>query len=113
MLGFVEQLGFPPSPIVGAVIIICAIIWGTQSRRKNRPYLLAMQAALVACMVSTLALALQGDSIGVAELLSEILRITFGYMLMHWALCWLIIALIFTIRGRNDNANIFTRNRNK
>lgn len=112
MLGLVEQLGFPPHPLAGAIIVLCAVIWGLRSRKKNRPYLLAIQAALTAALVSTLVISLQSGNTDMASLLSAILRITFGHILMFWALCWLIISLILTIRRRNDNANIFTRNRN-
>lgn len=113
MLGLLELLGFPPHPFAVAAIGLCALFWGLRSRRKNRPYLLAVQAALVSCLISTLGLSFQAGGSGLSGLGETVLRITLGQMIMYWTLSWIIISLVFTIRGRNDNANIFTRNRNK
>ena len=112
MLGFAEHLGFPPPPIAAAIVVVCAVIWGLQSRRKRRAHLLALQVSLVSCLLSTLAMILQGDVVGISEVIAAILRITFGQILTFWGMSWLIISLIFVIRSRNDSANIFTRNRN-
>ncbi len=104
--------GFPPHPFGVALIVLCSLLWGFRSRFKNRPYLLALQAAIVAGLVAQLAIALQAGSISPTHLIMDIAKLSVGQLIMFWFFCWLIIKLIFIIRGRNDSANIFTRNRN-
>ena len=113
MLGLVELTGFPPHPFEGACIIVCALFLGLRSRRTKRSYLFAIQAALVACLISTAGLSLQDDDAGSGKVFEAVLQINFGQIMMFWLMSWLIIALIFTIRGRNDSGNIFTRNRTR
>lgn len=104
--------GFPPHPSGVALIVLCSLVWGFRSRFKNRPYLLGLQAAIVAGLVARLAIALQAGTFSPTRLLTDIAQLSIGQLVMFWFFCWLIIKLIFIIRGRNDSANIFTRNRN-
>jgi hypothetical protein len=113
MLGLLENFGFPPHPAGVGFIILCSLIWGLRSRRKNRTYPLAMQAAIVAAFLTGLTIAIQSDSFSFSTVLGEITSLTIGQFIMFWFFCWLIVSLIFTIRARNDAANIFTRNRKK
>ena len=113
MLGVLDLFGFPPHPVGAAAILVCAVIWGLRGRLKNRPYLLALQAAVIAGLASRLALVVQSGTLSITGVISDIMSLTVGQFIMFWFFCWLIISLIFTIRKRNDNANIFTRNRNK
>ena len=113
MLGLVELTGFPPHPFEGACIIVFALFLGLRSRRTKRSYLFAIQAALVACLISAAGLSLQGNDTGLSDVLRAVLQINLGKIMMFWLMSWLIISLTFTIRGRNDSGNIFTRNRTR
>lgn len=113
MFGLLELVGFPPHPIGVVCILLVASFWGLRARLKNRPYLLALQAAVVAGFFARLAIAVQNGVLSFTAMLSDILTLTIGQFVMCWFFCWLIISLIFIIRKRNDSTNIFTRNRNK
>ena len=102
---------FPPDIASSVVLLICALVWGTRSRRKTRPYLLALQAALVALTLSQVGLHFWQNGATVFTILSGVLKTSFGQLVLFWAIAWVIIRTSFAIRGRNENANIFTRNR--
>lgn len=111
MSEFFELVGFPPHPFGGALLVVCAIIWGVRARRKVRPALLALQVAIIVALGTRLAVFVSAESFSPVGLFSEIAGLTLGKLFMFWVLAWLIIKLIFTIRAHNDNSKIFTRNR--
>ena len=104
---------FPPHPVSGVVLFVCALIWAIRSRRKRHPNLLASQVAVLASAISQIALAFGQGDISLLSMLSAILQISLGQLFAFWVIALAIIRGVFAIRSRNDNAHIFTRNRKK
>lgn len=111
MSEFISLVDFPPHPVGGALLVLCAIIWGLRARRKVRPALLALQVAAISSLAVCLAEFASAETFTFFGLLHIIASWTVGKVFMFWVLAWLIIKLIFTIRAHNDNTKIFTRNR--
>ena len=71
MFGLLELVGFPPHPIGVVCILLVASFWGLHARLKNRPYLLALQAAVVAGLFARLAIAVQNGVLSFTAMLSR------------------------------------------
>lgn len=108
MSDWLYLIGWPPSIITGGLLIFLSLGYGTQARRKLRPMLLAIQVALLTLILSTLYSALNTGPFG---MLKALLAQSFGTFLGVLIISWLIIKLFFIIRSRNEQTNIFTRNR--
>ncbi len=101
----------PLHPATGMVIFGCALVWGTRSRRKTRPYLLAAQAAILALILSQIGISLSQDEVSLFNVVSAVLQVSVGHLVFLWVSAWVVIRGVAAIRGRNGNAHIFTRNR--
>tara|TARA_B110000971_G_scaffold220534_1_gene264376 strand:- start:410 stop:748 length:339 start_codon:yes stop_codon:yes gene_type:complete len=101
----------PPHPASGVFLVVCALVWGTRSRRKTRPYLLAAQAAILALVLAQIGISLSQGDASLFNTVSAVLQVNVGHLVLLWASAWVIIRGVAAIRGRNNNANIFTRNR--
>ena len=108
MSDWLHLIGWPPSIITGGLLIFLSLGYGTQARKKLRPILLAVQVALITLIISTL---MDGVQQGVSAMASALLSKTVGTFLSYLIIGWLIIKLCFIIRLRNEQSNIFTRNR--
>ena len=113
MLGLLDLLGWPPSLLDSGILFVIAMLWGTQARRKIRPYLLAIQVGVVVTIVTALLDAITSGQLLPSGILSLILSQTLGQFTGFAIMGWLIIRICFIIRFRNDQSNIFTRNRRK
>jgi len=111
VLDLLELVGWPPSLLMGGLVIVVSFIYGTQARHKTRPYLLATQIATICIIIDAIFGAFaMGDywpTAIITALLSQTLGIFLGYMIIGW----IIVRICFTIRFRNAPARIFTRNR--
>jgi hypothetical protein len=105
---WLQLIGWPPSIITGGLLIFLSLGYGTQARKKLRPILLAVQVALITFIVSAL---IEGANLGIPGMLTTLLSQTFGVFVTYLIIGWLIIKLCFIIRFRNEQTNIFTRNR--
>jgi hypothetical protein len=108
---WLNLLGWPPSLLNGGLLLLLAVAYGTQAKRKLRPYLLAIQVGLIVTIASIII-----DNVGAgkflpSELLISFLTVRFGAFFGFAIIGWLIIRICFIIRFRNDQSNIFTRNR--
>lgn len=108
MSNWLQLIGWPPSIITGGLLIFLSLGYGTQARKKLRPILLAVQVALIMFIVSAL---IEGANLGIPGMLTTLLSQTFGVFVTYLIIGWLIIKLCFIIRFRNEQTNIFTRNR--
>lgn len=107
---FLALFGFPPHPIGAVCVVAFSLLWSLRARRKVRPYLLALQVAIISNVLAAGLIFLRDNITG--SFIASVANITVGQIAMFWLIAWLIISLIFLIRARNDSSNIFTRNRN-
>lgn len=106
-------LGYPFEPVQFGATIVLALIFGVQAKLKMRPYLLAVQAALAGILIGRFAATLVSDGLAPTAFITNFLSVTFGVMVSHFFVCWLLIILVFFLRFRSHNARIFTRNRDQ
>lgn len=111
MSGWFEVLAWPPSLVNGGLLVLVSVLYGTQAKRKIRPYLLATQIGLIMIIAGTLITAFNSGDLFPSQLVKAFLGQTFGAFFGFAIIGWLIIQICFIIRFRNDQANIFTRNR--
>jgi hypothetical protein len=104
-------LGWPPSLVSGGILILLSLAYAMQARLKLRPLLLALQVGFICLIANTLIASIFGGNLTPLSLVNALLTQTFGFLLGHTIISWLIIKLCFIIRSRNDQSNIFTRNR--
>lgn len=88
-----------------------SVLYGTQAKRKLRPYLLSVQVSLIVILISTIIGNVTDGNLLPTDFLKSLFGQTFGHFLGYMIISWLIIQICFIIRFRNDQSNIFTRNR--
>ena len=113
MVEFLSLFGFPVAPAQAGAVVLFALFFGIQAKLKNRPFVLAIQSTLAACIVGQFATTLFDVGFNLTNFFSNFLTLTFGAFLTLLTISWIVISLVFFLRLRNQNARIFTRNRNK
>ena len=111
MVEWFDLLGWPPSLVSGGILLLVSIAYGTQAKRKLRPAMLSLQISLITILASTVIGNVSSGKFLPSELLYAFLSVNFGMFFSFAIIGWLIVQICFIIRFRNDQSNIFTRNR--
>ena len=102
---------FLNQPVQAGALLVIAVLFAIQAKRKMRPYLLAIQVALAAVIIGQFAETLSTVGFSPIGFFDNFTAITFGTFLAYYLAAWVLIHLVFFVRFRNHNERIFTRNR--
>ena len=111
MFDLLELMGWPPSVLAGGMVLLFSLAYGMQARMKLRPLLLAAQVGIICLVANALIESIMAGLYWPGDLMKAFLSQTLGTLFGLCIIGWLIIKLCFIVRSRNEQSNIFTRNR--